>query len=136
MRKIYQITDLEEVRTIFDQFRHVVSHLEFFIPKKPPTPKNIGEVLKGPQRQLYKNLYLLNKKRTEILALFRIPSQSNTSLKEKNPSFHSWPLVLRKVTILMNRNLLHATLQMLVLVLKVFIFINTKVQWHMLTHSE
>ena len=46
-RKIYQRTDLEEVRSRFDQVRPVVSHLEIRLPKKPPTPKNVGEGLKG-----------------------------------------------------------------------------------------
>ena len=42
-RKSYQRTDLEEIRSIFDQVRPVVSHLEVRLPKKPPTPKNIGD---------------------------------------------------------------------------------------------
>ena len=46
--KSYQRTYLEEISSIFDQFRPVVSHIEGFLPKKPPTPKIIGEVLKGP----------------------------------------------------------------------------------------
>ena len=41
--KIYQITDLEEIFSIFDQVRPVFPHIEVRIPKKPPTPKNIGE---------------------------------------------------------------------------------------------
>ena len=53
-RKIYQRTDLEEIRSRFDQVRPVVSHLEARLPKKPPTPKNIGDALGGPQRQLWK----------------------------------------------------------------------------------
>ena len=47
-RKSYQRTDIEEICSRFDQVRPVVSHLEFFLPKKPPTPKKIGEVLKVP----------------------------------------------------------------------------------------
>ena len=50
-RKSYQRTDLEEIRSRFDQVRLVVSHLEVRLPKKPPTPKNIGDALGGPQRQ-------------------------------------------------------------------------------------
>ena len=53
-RKNYQRTDPEEIRSRFDQVRPVVSLLEVSLPKKPPTPKNIGEALGGPQRQLYK----------------------------------------------------------------------------------
>ena len=43
---------------------------------------------------------------------------------------------LRKVTVLMHGNLLHTTVQMGVLRLKVLILINHTVKWHMLTHSE
>ena len=52
--KSYQITDLEYIRSIFDQVRPVVSHLEVCLPKKPPTQKNIGEALGGPQRKFWK----------------------------------------------------------------------------------
>ena len=54
IRKSYQITDLEDISSIFDQVRHAVSHLEVSLPNKYPTPKNIGEGLKGPQRQFWK----------------------------------------------------------------------------------
>ena len=53
-RKSYQRIDLEEIRSRFNQFRSVVSHLEFRLPKKPPKPKNIGDALGGPQRKLWK----------------------------------------------------------------------------------
>ena len=49
-RKRYQRTDLEEILSRFDQVRPLVSHLEFRLLKKPPTPKNIGDALGGPQR--------------------------------------------------------------------------------------
>ena len=42
-RKNYQITDLEYIRSRFDQVRPIVSHIEVRFPKKPPTPNNIGE---------------------------------------------------------------------------------------------
>ena len=50
-RKSYQITDLEDICSIFDQVRPVVSNLEVNLPKKHLTPKNIAGGLKGPQRQ-------------------------------------------------------------------------------------
>ena len=53
-RKSYQITDLGDIFSRFDQVRPVVSYLEVFLQKKPPTPNNIGEGFKGPQRQLWK----------------------------------------------------------------------------------
>ena len=49
--KCFQRTYLEEICSRFDQVGPVVSHLEVRLPEKPPTRKNIGEVLKGPQRQ-------------------------------------------------------------------------------------
>ena len=52
-------------------------------------------------------------------AFFRIPPQSNLSLKETISSVHSLLLVLIKVTVLMRGNLLHATVQMGVLISKV-----------------
>ena len=52
--KSHQITDIEDIRSIFDQFRPVVSHIEVCLPNKPTTPNNIGEGLNGPQRQFWK----------------------------------------------------------------------------------
>ena len=49
-RKSYHRIYLEDIRPRFDQFRPVVSHLEVRLPEKPPTPNNIGIVLKGPHR--------------------------------------------------------------------------------------
>ena len=46
----YQITDLEDIHSKFDQVRPVVSHLEVSLTNKPPTPKNIGEGSKVLQR--------------------------------------------------------------------------------------
>ena len=134
--KIYQKTDPEEIRSRFDQVRPVFSHLEFSLPKKPPTPNNIGEDLKVPHRQFWKEaLFLFNMTETEMLAFFWIPPQSNTSLKEQNFSVNSLVLVLRKVTLLIHGFFLHATMLMGVLILEVLIFINHTDQWHMLTHS-
>ena len=58
-RKIYQRTDLEEIRSRFYQVRPVVSHLEVLLPKKIPTPKNIGDALGGPQRQFWKEAFFV-----------------------------------------------------------------------------
>ena len=52
--KIYQRTDLEEISPRFDQVRPVVSHIKSRLPKKPPTPKNICEGLKGLHRKFWK----------------------------------------------------------------------------------
>ena len=49
--KSYQRTDIDDIRSKFDQVRPVVSHLEFHLPEKPFTPKKIGEYLKRPQNQ-------------------------------------------------------------------------------------
>ena len=55
--KIYHRTYFEEILSIFYQVGTVVLYLDFHIPDKPPTPKSIGKVLKGPQRQ-YQKEYL------------------------------------------------------------------------------
>ena len=47
-RNSYHRTNFEEIWSRFDQVRPVVFHLEVDQPNKPPTPKNIGEGLKGP----------------------------------------------------------------------------------------
>ena len=52
--RIYQRTDVEEIGPIFDQVIPVVSHLEVRLSEKHLTPKNIGEDIKGPQRQFWK----------------------------------------------------------------------------------
>ena len=74
-RKSYQRTDIEEIRSRFDQVRPVVSHLEVRLPKKPPTPKNIGEDLSGTQRQFWKKPFLFNMKGIKMLAFSQLPSQ-------------------------------------------------------------
>ena len=128
MSKSSQRTYLEEICSIFDQVRPVVSHLEVCITRKPPTPKNIGEGLKGPQRQLWEEALFVKYDKNKNVNLLSDPIPIK-SVPEGNI------LVLLKTTILMNGNLLHATLKMGVLRLKVFIFINNTVQWHIQTHS-
>ena len=59
-RKKYQMADIEEIRSRFDQVRPVVSHLEVHILKKSTTPKNIGEDLGGPQKNSGKKPFLFN----------------------------------------------------------------------------
>ena len=53
-RKIYERTCLKDIRSRFDQVIPVVLNLDVCLPKKTSTPKNIGEFLKVPQRQLCK----------------------------------------------------------------------------------
>ena len=53
-RKSYQITYLKDIQYIFDQARPVVSHPEFCLPEKSPTPNNISEVLNFPQRYFWR----------------------------------------------------------------------------------
>ena len=54
IRNSYQRTYLKYICSRFYQFRPIVSHLEVSLPKKPPTPKNIGKGPKGPHRQFWK----------------------------------------------------------------------------------
>ena len=132
-RKIYQRTDIGEIRSIFDQVRPVFSHIEVILPKEPPTPKNIGEGVKGPQKQFRKEAIFVKYEKNISVSLILLPSQSNPPLKEKYSSIHSLLLVLRKVTVLMHGNVLHTTVQIEFLILNVLILINHTVQWHMLT---
>ena len=74
-RKSYQWTYFEEIRSIFDQVRPVVSHLEVRLQKKPPTPKNIISALGGPQRKFWKEALFFNMTRINILAFSQLPSQ-------------------------------------------------------------
>ena len=74
-RKRYQRTDLEEIRSRFYQVRPLVSHLEVRLPKKPPTPNNIGGALGGPQRQFWKEALFFNMTRIKMLALSKPPSK-------------------------------------------------------------
>ena len=109
--------------------------LKFFSQRKLPRQL----LLKRFQRFLLYNsgkeslfmLYVMN----IMSSFFRIQSQSNPSLKEQNSSVFSLLLVLSKVTVLMYGIFLYATIQMVVLRLKVFILISHAVQWHMLIPS-
>ena len=50
------------------------SHLEVGIPKKPPTPKNIGEGLKGSQRQLWKEFLFVQYDKNQNVILLSAPT--------------------------------------------------------------
>ena len=53
------MVDIEEIWSIFDQVKHVVSHIESHIPEKLIIPKNTGEAIKGSQEgKPGKNIYL------------------------------------------------------------------------------
>ena len=115
----------------------MVSYLEVCLPKKPPTPNNIGGGLSSPQRQFWREaLFVKYDKNRNFILFFHIPPQSNPSLKEQKSYINSLLLVIRKVTILMHGNFLHVTLKMGVLRLNVLNLINHTVQWNMQTHSE
>ena len=73
-RKSYQITDLEEIKSIFDLVRPVVSNIEVRIPKKPTTPRNIGEGLKVPQRLLCKGALFVQYDKNKITSLLSAPT--------------------------------------------------------------
>ena len=62
--------------------------------------------------------------RIKISAFYRLLSQSNPYLREKNSYVHSFIIVLRKATILMHLNLLHPPVKMRVPRLKVLILTN------------
>ena len=134
--KSYQKIDHEGICSIFDPVRPVVSHLEFRLPNKPPTSKNIGKGLKISYIQFWKESLFVQYEKKINVSLPSAPTPIK-SLTEGNEIFiHSLILVLIKVTVLMHGNLLNATLQMGFLRLKLLILINHTVQCNMLTHSE
>ena len=105
--KSYQRIDLENIFSIFDQARPVVSHLEVRLPKKLPTPDNIGEGLKGPHIKLWKEaLFVQYKNKNESLISASTPikdlpegtkplrSLIATSIKEGDCS-DAWKFVVR-----------------------------------------
>ena len=51
----------------------MVSHLEVRLPKKPPTPKNIGDALGGPQRQLWKEALFIQYEKNKNVSLLSAP---------------------------------------------------------------
>ena len=69
----YQRTDIEEIGSIFDQVRPVVSHIEACLPNKPPAPKNIGEGLRVPQRQLGKEYLSVKYDKNKNVSLLSVP---------------------------------------------------------------
>ena len=107
--------------------------LNFISPKRSLTPKNIGEGLKGPQRQFWKEYlfvqYEKNKNFSLILDLIPIKyvpegtkflrSLIAPSIKE-GYFYDAWKFVARHF-------------EMGVLRFKVLILINPTVQWHVLT---
>ena len=87
-RKSYQRTYLEEILSIFDQVRPVVLHIEVFLPKKNITPKNICGVLKGPQRQLWKEYSFVKYDKNKNIRLMLAPIPIK-SLPEVTKVLHS-----------------------------------------------
>ena len=78
--KSYHRVYLEYIRSIFDQVRPIASYLEVHIPEKPLAPKNIGEGLKGPQIQFWKEDVFLKYDKKKMSSFIQLPYQSNTSL--------------------------------------------------------
>ena len=134
-RKSYHITDIEYICSIFDQGRTLVSHLEVLIPKKPLTINNIVEGLKGLQRQFWKEALFVQYDKNKNASLIFPPIPIKFLPEGKKSYVHSLLIVIRKVDVLIHGNLLHATVEIRALILKVFMLINHTVQWHMLTCS-
>ena len=138
IRKSYKRKNIEDIRSIFDQVRPVVSHLEVIQPWKPLTPNNIVEAIKDPKREYWKEALFVQyeKNKNFSLILYPIPITSPPPLMEQMYSVHSMIQVSRKDTVMMHGNLLHATLKMGIIRLKVLILISPTVLWYILTPSE
>ena len=52
----------------------MVSHLEVLLPNKPPTPKNIGDALGGPQRQFWKESLFVQYDENKNVSLLSDPT--------------------------------------------------------------
>ena len=63
----------EKILKKFAQVRPVVSHLEVRLPKKPPTPKNIGEFSSGTQRQFWKEALFVQYDKNRNVSLISAP---------------------------------------------------------------
>ena len=87
-RKSYYRTNLEEIRSIFDQFRPVVSHPGVHIQKKYTTSKNIGEGLKIPQRQLWKEALFVEYEKNRNFSFLLDPIPIKSLPKGKSPPFN------------------------------------------------
>ena len=115
----------------------MVSHLEFLPPYKPFTPNNIGEYIKIPHRQFWKEaLFLQYNKNKNVRTIFA--PVLIKSLPDRTKVLRSLilPQILNKADALIHVNLFHATVQMGVLTFKALILISPTVQWHILTPSE
>ena len=51
----------------------MVSHIEVHLPNKNPTPKNIGEGLKGPQRKFWKESLFVKYDKNKNISLLSDP---------------------------------------------------------------
>ena len=66
----------------------MVSHIEFCIPKKPPTQKNIGEALGIPKRQFWKESFFVKYYKNKNVSLLSDPI-SIKSFPEGKKVLHS-----------------------------------------------
>ena len=126
-RKSYQRTYIEYIRSKFDQVIPVVSHIE-----KTITPINIGEAIKGPHKQIWKEALFVKYEKNKYSNFFQLPYQSNTSLTEKSSFVQLFLQVSSNATVPMHGYLLYATVKMGVILFKLLILISITFQWHML----
>ena len=80
----------------------MVSHLEVCLPKKPPTPKNIGDAFGGPQIKFRKEALFVQYEKNRNVSLLSVTTPIKPLPEGKTPPVHSLLLVLRKVTVLMH----------------------------------
>ena len=50
----------------------MVSHIEVSLPEKPITTNNIGEAIKGPHKQIWKEYLFVKYDKKTIVSLFKI----------------------------------------------------------------
>ena len=93
----------------------MVSHIEVSFPEKPITTNNIGEAIKGPHKQIWKEYLFVKYDKNKISTFFWIPYQSNNSLMEQVSSVHLFLQVSRNANVPMHGYLLCATVKMVVI---------------------
>ena len=93
----------------------MVTHIEVSLTEKHITPNNIGEAIKGPHKQIWKEALLVKYEKNKSSTFFRLPHQSNTLFMEQRSSVHLFLQVSRNETVPMHGDLLCATMKMVVI---------------------
>ena len=90
----------------------MVSHIEVSLQEKPTTPNTIGESIKCPHKQIWKEALFVKYDKNKSSTLFWLPCQSNTSLMEQRSYVNLFLQVSCNATVPMHVYLLYGTVKM------------------------